>query len=246
MTTPTRRRSPVNGKKRALAPNGNGAVANGAHPAKAEAKAKAPPLLLDPKRLHYSLYLPNLIGYVRVVALLMAILDKDPTSVAAFRALVLSLALDYIDGPIARRLDMCTQFGDLLDHITDHLTMFYLVYLTSAWQANVAVNALHCVVALGYMAYHGCYFKHGGRPNTVCAIIEENNYFNMPSMLWNANTVLVPFVKLSYMHEYGLPLKSTTELVNLFDLLGLLVTGAYSIAVLVPGPPKADAGKKSH
>ena len=98
---------------------------------------------------------------------------------------MLSLALDYIDGPAARYFRMCTRYGDLLDHYTDHLTMFYLVYITSAWQLNVAANALHMVVALGYMAYHGCYFKHGGRPNYVCSVIEANNYFSMPSMLWN-------------------------------------------------------------
>ena len=56
----------------------------------------------------------------------------------------------------------------------------------------------------------------------------------MPSMLWNANTVIVPFVKISYMLEFGVPLKQTTELVNVFDALGLLVTGAYSIAVCFP------------
>jgi len=162
--------------------------------------------------------------------------QEDPTSMLSLRALVLSLALDYIDGPIARKLGMCTQFGDLLDHYTDHLTMAYLVYLTSAWRVNVAVNALHCAVAFGYMAYHGCYFKHLGRPNAVCAVIEANNYFNMPAMLWNGNTVIIPFVKISYMLEFGVPLKQTTELVNAFDVLGLLVTGAYSIAVLFPGP----------
>ena len=74
--------------------------------------------------------------------------------------------------------------------------------------------------------------------SAVAAIIEENNYFNMPSMLWNANTVIIPFVKISYMLEFGIPLKTTTELVNIFDALGMCVTAAYSIAVLVPGPPK--------
>ena len=33
------------------------------------------PLLLDPKRLPFWLYMPNLIGYVRVVALLVAMAE---------------------------------------------------------------------------------------------------------------------------------------------------------------------------
>ena len=71
-------------------------------------------LLLDAQRLPVALYLPNLIGYVRVVALIVALLEEDPSSSTAIRAVVLSLALDYIDGPIARRLNMCTQFGCMI------------------------------------------------------------------------------------------------------------------------------------
>lgn len=203
-------------------------------------------LLLDAKRLPIALYLPNLIGYVRVISLVVALMEEDPSSSTAIRAVVLSLALDYIDGPIARRLNMCTQFGDLLDHYTDHITMFYLVYVTSAWRLDVAVNALHCAVACVYMAIYGCYFKHGGKPNAVAAAVEANNYFNMPAMLWNGNTVLIPFVKMSYCLEHGLPLKQSTELLDFFNLLGLLVTLAYSIAVWIPGKgAEAVAGSPS-
>ena len=201
------------------------------------------------QRLPVALYIPNLIGYVRVLSLGYAAAQDDPGSNKALWGLVLSLALDYIDGPAARKFNMCTRFGDLLDHYTDHITMFYLVYITSASQLNVMVNALHCAVACGYMAVRGHYFKHSAGGNAITRIVEENNYFNMPSMLWNANTVLVPFVKLSYHIEQGLPRKGTTKLIDLFDYLGLCVTLAYTIAVCLPskrgkqpGPAARKAG----
>ena len=232
--------------KGASAPN----AARDASPAKARRLSKEPPtkassqpfLLLDADRMPFWLYLPNLIGYVRVIALVVAMMETDdPASQTALRAMVVSLGLDYIDGPIARRFNMCTKFGDLLDHYTDHISMFWLVYVTSAWPVNVFANFVHMAVACGYMAYYGCYFKHSGRPNAVCAVVEANNYFNMPALLWNANTVLIPFCKMAYKLEYGLPLKKAPELLNFFDALGLVVTLGYSIAVCIPGATKAKA-----
>jgi len=199
-------------------------------------------LVAEWRKLPLYFWAPNIIGYARVVALVVAMAEEEPGSMVALRAVVLSLALDYFDGPVARWCDMCTQFGDLLDHITDHVTMFWLVYVTSASPLNVWLNALHCLIALGYMLYYGCYFKHGGKPNAVCAVIEGNNYFNMPALLWNANTVVVPFIKMSYHLEHSLPLKASTELIDWFDMAGLLVTTAYTIAVCIPvSPSKADA-----
>jgi phosphatidylglycerophosphate synthase len=141
------------------------------------------PWALDSDRVPLWLYLPNLIGYVRVITLAYAIAAPDPASAGAIRCLLLSLALDFIDGPAARALRMCSQFGDLLDHFTDHATMFYLVALTTNSRVDYAINAFHCAVAFGYMIVRGHYFKHSEGGNVVTHAIEQNNYFNMPSML---------------------------------------------------------------
>ena len=83
-------------------------------------KAKAGPfILLDPKRMPFWLYAPNLLGYIRVATLVYAMYESDPGSSMAATCLALSLAIDYVDGPCARRFDMCTKFGDLLDHVCD-------------------------------------------------------------------------------------------------------------------------------
>lgn len=146
---------------------------------------------------------PALCSYFRVIALVIALLEDNPGSPLAVRMLSLSLALDFIDGPLARRLGMCTQFGDLLDHVADHITMWWLVYITTSSTLNSLVNGLHCAVALLYMAKEGHYFKHSQGGNAVTKLIESNNYFNMPSLLWNANTWVIPLMKLSYALEHG-------------------------------------------
>lgn len=193
-------------------------------------------------RLPFWLYLPNLIGYIRVVALAVAV--AYPGSAAALRALLLSLALDFIDGPTARYLGMCTQFGDLLDHFTDHATMGYLVVITTRSSLDYAINVAHTAVAFGYMMYYGHYFKHSDAGNAVTRAVEQNNYFNMPSMLWNANTCLIPLVKLSYAAEHNVPVGASTELVEIINYCGALVTLAYTIAVLRPGDGEAAASRQ--
>jgi len=121
--------------------------------------------------------------------------------------------------------------------------MFWLVYITSTSTINVAVNAAHAVVACGYMARCGHYFKHSSGGNYVTRLVEENNYFNMPAMLWNANTVLIPLVKMSYHIEKGLPQKDSTLLINIFDALGGLVTLSYTVAVCLPPDGRSRKGK---
>ena len=75
----------------------------------------------------------------------------------------------------------------------------------------------------------------------ITATVEANNYFNMPSLLWNGNTILVPFVKLAYYAEHKIPLGVSTEFVNVIDYLGLMVGGVYTAACVHAALPK---GKK--
>jgi len=115
---------------------------------------------LDADRMPFWLYLPNLVGYVRWWTLILAMNPGgtwplglggvDKFSQPAIWCLAISLALDFIDGPLARRYDMCTVFGDLLDHVADHVTMYYLVRITTEplpWVPGVdAISTLPAAV----------------------------------------------------------------------------------------------------
>eukprot|EP00310_Coccolithus_braarudii_P019325 CAMPEP_0183350154 /NCGR_PEP_ID=MMETSP0164_2-20130417/17139_1 /TAXON_ID=221442 /ORGANISM="Coccolithus pelagicus ssp braarudi, Strain PLY182g" /LENGTH=198 /DNA_ID=CAMNT_0025522029 /DNA_START=22 /DNA_END=618 /DNA_ORIENTATION=+ len=188
------------------------------------------------KRLPLLLWPPNLIGYVRVVTQLLAMFDPNPASSYAVWMVTLSLALDYFDGPCARRMNMCSQFGDLLDHYTDHATMLWLVYVTASsgsWgRANLAISTFHNGVAFVYMSIYGHYFKHTKKGNFWTRTIEANNYWNFASILYCANCILLPLIKLSFAGTYEKqPNAVTTPLIDLTDMLGAVVTFSYSVAV---------------
>ena len=58
----------------------------------------------------------------------------------------------------------------------------------------------------------------------------------MPSILWNANTCVVPLVKMSYHASYGIGLKDSTPLLDVVNYMGLLVTAAYTVACVAAKP----------
>merc|ERR1719201_1362029 len=115
--------------------------------------------------------------------------------------------------------------------------MLWLVYVTtsrtSTWgQVNLAISTVHNVIAFVYMFLKGHYFKHSEKGNVVTRTIEANNYWNLASMLYCANCILLPLVKLSFAHTHGMkPFAATTPLIDVADMLGAAVTLSYSFAV---------------
>jgi hypothetical protein len=62
--------------------------------------------------------------------------------------------------------------------------------------------------------------------------IEANNYWNFASILYCANCILFPVIKLSFAGTYKLaPNSVSTPLIDLADMLGSIVTLSYSFAV---------------
>ena len=64
------------------------------------------------------LYVPNLIGYARIILLLLSLrtMLTDPYTTAALY--MLSALLDAFDGMAARKLNQCTKFGAMLGTLT--------------------------------------------------------------------------------------------------------------------------------
>jgi CDP-diacylglycerol--inositol 3-phosphatidyltransferase len=77
-------------------------------------------------------YVPNLIGYARV-ALASAALAWAFTDVPfALCAYFLSFVCDELDGRFARMFDQCSEFGKLLDMVTDRLATAGLLMVLSS------------------------------------------------------------------------------------------------------------------
>merc|ERR1712087_293430 len=114
--------------------------------------------------------------------------------------------------------------------------MLWLVYVTASsglWgRTNLAISTLHNCVAFVYMAFYGHYFKHTTKGNFWTRTIEANNYWNFASILYCANCILLPLIKLSFAGTYQKqPSTVSTPLIDLADMVGGVVTLSYSFAV---------------
>jgi CDP-diacylglycerol--inositol 3-phosphatidyltransferase len=77
-------------------------------------------------------YVPNLIGYARVVLASIALAYAFEDVPFALGAYFLSFVCDELDGRFARMFDQCSEFGKLLDMVTDRLATAGLLMVLSA------------------------------------------------------------------------------------------------------------------
>lgn len=77
------------------------------------------------------LFVPNIIGYTRIVLALISFYYMMSNYVVATWCYIISSLLDAFDGHAARMLNQGTKFGAMLDHLTDRCgTMCLLVALS--------------------------------------------------------------------------------------------------------------------
>jgi len=65
------------------------------------------------------MFVPNLIGYARIVLALISFWFMPTSYVVAGWCYILSGLLDAFDGHAARMFDQSTKFGAMLDQLTD-------------------------------------------------------------------------------------------------------------------------------
>lgn len=75
------------------------------------------------------LFVPNLIGYGRLVCLIIAVATAFEHPWLAAVCMCLCIWGDFFDGRIARKLGQTSAFGQLLDFITDHYVLNLAMYL---------------------------------------------------------------------------------------------------------------------
>lgn len=74
------------------------------------------------------LYVPNIVGYVRVSCILVYFFLYDFCPAFSTFLYLFNIFLDYLDGILARRLNQCSKFGALLDVITDKVGTASLIF----------------------------------------------------------------------------------------------------------------------
>lgn len=73
------------------------------------------------------LFIPNLIGYARIVLSLLSFIFMPFQPAVAATSYLLSVVLDEFDGKAARMFDQATVFGSMLDMITDRYESSHFV-----------------------------------------------------------------------------------------------------------------------
>ncbi|CAL8126322.1 unnamed protein product [Orchesella dallaii] len=75
----------------------------------------------SPTQIDVLLYIPNIIGYVRLLLLILAfLLYTNPAGFVLFYSL--SILLDFFDGWTARKFNQCSAYGAWLDVIVDNVS----------------------------------------------------------------------------------------------------------------------------
>jgi len=109
------------------------------------------------------LFVPNLIGYLRIILVLISFYYMPTNYVACGISYMLSVGLDMVDGYAARLLNQSSRFGAMLDQLTDRcgtlgllvaLSLFYPKYIF-LFQISMTIDIachwlyLHSALLLG-------------------------------------------------------------------------------------------------
>lgn len=108
--------------------------------------------------------IPNLMGYFRILMLpvfltLYAYSDSTEMRLAAFAVLAVSLLTDLLDGWIARKFQMVTDFGKALDPAADKLTQGTLIFAAAFRYPRIWILVAVFLLKEAYMAAMGLYLK---------------------------------------------------------------------------------------
>ncbi|CDA29989.1 MULTISPECIES: CDP-alcohol phosphatidyltransferase family protein [unclassified Eubacterium (in: firmicutes)] len=121
----------------------------------------------DWKREYFSI--PNLMGYFRLILIpvyLMVYIHADGMKDYAIAAgiLLLSALTDFFDGKVARRFDMITDWGKILDPIADKLTQgIVVISLIFRYRFMAIVLVIFIVQQLGQGILGLIYIKKSGK-----------------------------------------------------------------------------------
>ena len=114
------------------------------------------------------LFVPNLIGYLRLSLLLLSALSFGSRPSLFGFCYFFALFLDYIDGWAARKLQQTSKFGELLDQVTDRTSSLALAFMVFQRRPVLPLRGLflffvlidlwshwfHTFAAVAYGKYH--------------------------------------------------------------------------------------------
>lgn len=98
------------------------------------------------------LYIPNVIGYLRIILLVACYFYKDHQFEKFAILYFISFCLDYFDGLTARAFKQCSRFGGLLDMLTDRMGTLVLYFINFELMAKAPFK---CAIMNSFDSLHG-------------------------------------------------------------------------------------------
>jgi len=125
------------------------------------------------KQTRVYMFMPNLIGYTRVIFAFISFLFLKSCPLTAMAFYFTSCILDALDGTAARRYNQCSQFGAVLDMITDRFTSSALIcYLAMVWPKWLFV--FQFLIALDFSSHYFHMYSSLSSGSTSHKILKED------------------------------------------------------------------------
>lgn len=133
-------------------------------------------------------FIPNIIGYLRVIGFLIALYLIELSPLLAFISYGIAAFLDAIDGVLARRLNQISRFGTILDFIVDRfcqmgLLVYMALYFREYWYVFVLILALDMASHFAAL-YKTAYMKTSSHKDNV------NSSFSLLNRYYSSRVVL--------------------------------------------------------
>ena len=91
---------------------------------------------IENKNTNIFLYIPNIIDYLRVIFLIVAIIVSKTDPIIFFSSYFLSFCMDLFDGMAARHFNQTSKFGGTLDMVIDRISTSGLLMILSGFYTN--------------------------------------------------------------------------------------------------------------
>lgn len=188
---------------------------------------------MDKNFWHEYFSIPNLMGYFRIILVFVyMVLFYRSLSGAPYWPVIVTIVIsgltDFFDGKIARKFNMITEWGKMLDPIADKLTIGAIILsLCFKYKIVVAMAVLY-IVKEGFMAIAGMVsIKRGHKVEgamwygKVCTfgtyiilillLVFPSMNIIIVNMLAGVNMAIMIFTFINYILYYGKVLKGLSK-----------------------------------
>ena len=164
--------------------------------------------------------IPNLMGYFRILLIPVFLYlyyhaEETKEYVTAFAVLIMSFLTDLFDGKIARKFNMVTDFGKMLDPIADKLTQGAMAIAISFRIPFMIYFVILFACKEFYMGIMGLY------------ILKKYNKMNMAQMFGKVSTVLLDVAVLVLLFFTNITAGIANVIIGLMVAVVLLVWVRY-------------------